>query len=147
MDLDPASLIFRPKDAGRIDHFLEKARSENPVHGHAFGKTWSGVGRMAALSPKTLSFTWTGGSTGLSPFEMGQLLAVGTELMVKFRLPLLQRGFCEAQVNVTELEERSQGVKVLCAFEEIDADTEKAIRQYATDLDFLRDELRKATDS
>ena len=146
MELDPASLLFRPVDSTRIDHFLEKAKSQNPLHGHAFGKNWSGVGRMAALSTTSLSFTWTGGNTGLSPFEMGQLLAVGTGLVVKFRLPLLQRGFCEATVNVSELEERSQGVKVQCAFEEIDSDTKSAIRQYATDLDFLRDELRKATE-
>ncbi|MCA9002872.1 MAG: STAS domain-containing protein, partial [Planctomycetes bacterium] len=99
--LDPAALIFKPKDAARIDHFLEKAKSENPLHGHAFGTNWAGVGRMASLTPEILSFTWKGGSTGLSAFEMGQLLAVGTEWSVKFRLPLLQRGYCEAQVEIT----------------------------------------------
>ncbi|HPF13478.1 MAG: STAS domain-containing protein [Planctomycetes bacterium] len=147
LELDPASLIFRPLDPERIDHFLEQAKSYNPLHGHAFGKNWSGVGRMAALSPQALSFTWAGGNTGLSPFEMGQLLAVGTDLNVKFRLPLLQRGFCEAQVTVTDVEERTQGVKLACNFKSIDSETESAIRQYAQDLDFLRTELRKATDS
>lgn len=146
LDLDPASVIFKPLDPERIDHFLEQAKASNPVHGHAFGKNWSGVGRMAALSPEGMSFTWSGGNTGLSPFEMGQLLSVGTGFSVKFRLPLLQKGFCEAQVNVTDMQERGDGVKVACTFNEIDAETQGAIQQYATDLDFLRQELRKATE-
>ncbi|MEZ5976105.1 MAG: STAS domain-containing protein [Planctomycetota bacterium] len=147
LELDPASVLFKPTDPSRIDKFLEQARSDNPVHGHAFGRNWSGVGRMASLSPRSLSFTWTGGSTGLSPFDMGQLLAVGIGLSAKFRLPLLQRGFCEAQVTITEVQERAEGVKVFTEFVEIDAETEAAIRQYAQDLDFLRTELRKATES
>ena len=146
LDLDPASVIFKPLDADRIDHFLEQAKSTNPLHGHAFGKNWAGIGRMATLSPETMSFTWGGGNTGLSPFEMGQLLSVGTGFSVKFRLPLLQKGFCEAQVNITDMQERAEGVKVTCAFNEIDEETRGAIQQYAQDLDFLREELRKATE-
>jgi anti-anti-sigma factor len=147
LKLDPSALIFKPKDASRIDHFLEAAKSDNPLHGHAFGKNWTGVGRMASLTPEALSFTWKGGSTGLSAFEMGQLLAVGTDWSVKFRLPLLQRGYCEAKVEITEMEERSDGIKAMCNFEEIDETTRTAIAQYATDLTFLRDELKKATDA
>ncbi len=145
LQLDPSALIFKPMDESRIDHFLEKARSDNPVHGHAFGKNWTGVGRMASLTPECLSFTWKGGNTGLSAFEMGQLLAVGTDWSVKFRLPLLQRGYCEAKVEITEMEERSEGIKAQCNFKEIDDKTTEAIGQYATDLSFLRDELKKAT--
>ncbi|MFT5198516.1 MAG: anti-anti-sigma factor [Planctomycetota bacterium] len=147
LKLDPSALIFKPKDASRIDHFLEAAKSDNPLHGHAFGKNWTGVGRMASLTPEALSFTWKGGSTGLSAFDMGQLLAVGTDWSVKFRLPLLQRGYCEAKVEIAEMEERSDGIKATCNFKEIDEATRTAIAQYATDLTFLRDELKKATDA
>ncbi len=147
LKLDPSALIFKPNDDSRVDHFLEKAKSDNPVHGHAFGKSWAGVGRMASLTPENLSFTWQGGNTGLSAFEMGQLLAVGTDWSVKFRLPLLQRGYCEAKVEITEMEERSDGIKAQCNFKEIDDTTSEAIAQYATDLSFLRDELKKATDA
>ncbi len=142
---DPSSVLFTLRDKDRLEHFIAKVAAENPVHGHAFGSNWSGVGRMAALSQEGLAFTWTGGSTDLSPFDMGQMLSVGTGLAVKFRLPLLQRGYCEAAVDVAVLEERADGVKVNCTFSEIDDETREAVRQYSKDMAFLKDELKKAT--
>jgi anti-anti-sigma factor len=143
---DPSSVIFKLVDSERLAHFVEKAKSLNPVHGHAFGANWSGVGRMLALDENGLAFTWNGGKTDLSSFDMGQMLAVGTALTVKFRLPLLQRGYCEARVDVELLEERADGVKCGCAFVAIDDTTREAVRQYSKDMAFLKEELRKATD-
>jgi hypothetical protein len=78
---------------------------------------------------------------------MAQMLAVGTDLRVKFRLPLLKRGHCEALVTVHELEERPDGVKISASFGEIDDATRKAVQQYAEDMAFLKQELRQATES
>jgi anti-anti-sigma factor len=149
-DLDESSVLFSLSDAKRIEHFLSRSTRQggkfvNPLHGHSFGSNWSGVGRMSALDENGLRFTWSGGKTGLDPFAMGQLLAIGTELRVKFRLKLFQPGWCEAVAVVSEIEERSDGVKVAAAFEKIDDKTLGAVRQYAADLKFLKDELRKAT--
>ena len=47
---------------------------------------------------------------------MGQLLAIGTELSVKFRLSLFKKGFCEAEATITEVEERTDGVKIGATF-------------------------------
>ena len=143
---DPSSVLFTLRDKERLAHFIAKVKAANPVHGHAFGSNWSGVGRMAALSQQGLSFTWSGGNTDLSPFDMGQMLAVGTSLGVKFRLPLLQRGYCEAAVEVELLEERPTGVKVGCNFVEIDDETRSAVSQYAKDMAFLKQELERATE-
>ncbi len=143
---DPSSVLFTLSDKERLGHFIEKVKAQNPVHGHAFGSNWSGVGRMAALSEDGVAFTWNGGKTDMSPFDMGQMLAVGTSLDVKFRLPLLQRGYCEAQVEVDSLEERPEGVKVGANFTDIDDETREAIRQYSKDMAFLKEELKKATD-
>lgn len=149
-DLDESSVLFSLTDAKRIEHFLSQSARQggkfvNPLHGHAFGSNWSGVGRMSALDEHGLRFTWSGGKTGLDPFAMGQLLAIGTELKIKFRLQLFQPGWCEATAVVSEIEERSDGVKVAAAFDQIDDKTLGAVRQYAADLKFLKDELRKAT--
>lgn len=149
-DLDESSVLFSLTDAKRIEHFLSQSSRQgskfvNPLHGHSFGSNWSGVGRMSALDENGLRFTWSGGKTGLDSFAMGQLLAIGTELKVKFRLKLFQPGWCEALAVVSEIEERSDGVKVAAAFEKIDDKTLAAVRQYAADLKFLKDELRKAT--
>ncbi len=143
---DETSILFSPRDEGRIEHFIKRVKAAvNPLHGHSFGSKWRGVGRMSALDKEGLRFTWNGGNTQLSPFELGQLLALGTELLVKFRLPLLQKGYCEAMVTVSELEERPDGVKVAARFSEIDAETRRAVEQYAADMAYLKRELRQAT--
>jgi len=141
---DSSSVLFALLDKERLRHFVPSAKSKNPVHGHAFGDRW--VGRMSSLDENGLGFTWTGGNTDLTPFDMGQMLAIGTALKVKFRLPLLQRGYCEAQVEIGLLEERADGVKVGGSFKEIDDATRDAVKQYSKDMAFLKEELRKATD-
>ena len=144
---DRSTVIFNLLDQEKLAHFIKQdVKSENPVHGHAFGKNWAGIGRMAGLDQNGLRFTWGGGHTDLTPFDMGQMLAVGTRLHVKFRLPLLQRGYCEAEVDVDLLEERADGVKVGGQFTEIDGETREAVKQYAKDMAFLKEELKKATD-
>jgi len=140
-EADASSVLFTLKDKERLRHFIESVRADNPVHGHAFGSNWSGVGRMSSLSAEGLVFTWGGGSTELSPFEMGQMLALGTPLSVKFRLPLLQRGYCEAVIEVEQLEERADGVKLACGFKDIDAETLRSVVQYAQDMELLKGEL------
>jgi anti-anti-sigma factor len=145
---DESSVLFAPVDVSRVKHFLESATRDkaNPVHGHSFGAKWSGVGRMSGLDDQGLRFTWSGGRTGLSPFEMAQMLSIGTDWRVKFRLPLLQRGYCEAKAVVAEVEERPDAVKIGATFATIDATTRDAVRQYAKDLAYLREELKRATE-
>ena len=148
---DESSVLFTPTDTDRIEHFLSTSRrfkpgAVNPVHAHKFGANWTAVGRMANLDEHGLGFNWSGGDTGLEPFAMGQLLSIGTDLKVKFRLPLFKKGFCEAVATVSEVEERTDGVRIGAAFSNIDATTLAAVRQYAADLALIRDEVRKATE-
>lgn len=148
---DQSSVLFSPVDRARVEHFLsDEERSggqgKNPVHQHSFGDKWSGLGRMAGLDEEGLSFTWEGGRTSLDPFTMTQMLALGTDWKVKFRLPLLQKGYCEAMTTVNEVEERPGGVKVRVAFKEIDDSTLASVRQYSADMSYLKDELKKATE-
>jgi len=145
---DETTILFSPSDPSRVDHFVQKSKEggvTNPVHGHQFGSKWRGVGRMSALDSDGLRFTWNGGNTGMSPFEMGQMLSLGTDLDVKFRLPLLQKGHCEAVITVSEVEERPDGVKLAATFSEIEPETRQAVQQYAQDMAFLKKELRQAT--
>ncbi len=148
---DETSILFTLVDQERLEHFLpleERTRSKpNPVHGHAFGGRWRGIGRMSGLDIDGVRFTWSGARTQLSPFEMAQMLAIGTELRVKFRLPLLKPGHCEAIVVVDEVEERPDGVKIGASFGEIDEATRQSVQQYAEDMAFLKRELREATGS
>lgn len=146
---DETTIMFAPSDKERIEHYIpaeQRTEKANPVHGHAFGTSWRGIGRMSALDSDGLRFVWTGGNSGLTPFEMGQMLSLGTHLNVKFRLPLLRKGHCEAVVTVSELEERPDGVKLAASFTELDDETQRAVQQYSKDISFLKKELRKATE-
>lgn len=145
---EPSNVIFAAVDNKRIEHFLSESKIVVKLH-LASGQpntAWSGVGRMAALDSTGIRFTWSGGNSGLSPFAMAQLLAIGTEWKVRFRLGMLHKGHCEAICTVREVEERSDGVKVGAKFTQIDQATRDAIDRYASDMAFLKDELRKATD-
>ena len=145
---DDSSVLFQPTDAARIEHFLTASRLfKAPVAAaHTPGASvWQGVGRMAGLDENGVRFTWSGGDTGIDAFAMGQLLSIGTELRIKFRLPLFKQGYCEATATVAEVEERDTGVKIGARFTKLDDKVRAAVRQYASDLKFLKDELRKAT--
>ena len=145
---DEATVLFSPTDAARIEHFLSAARRTQgslKTEASAAGQGWSGLGRMASLDERGLHFGWNGGDTGMDIFAMGQLLAIGTELRVRFRLPLLKTGYCEALAVVAEVEERGGGVKIGAAFTKIDEKSLLAVKQYSADMKFLKDELRKAT--
>lgn len=146
---DDSTVLFSPTDPARIEHFLTQTqRYKSAVTasvGHQFGAQWNGYARMAGVDERGLRFTWNGGDTGLDVFAMGQLLSIGTELKVKFRLPLFKTGHCDAMAVVSEVEEREGGVKIGAAFSKIDDKTLAAVRQYSSDLKFLKDELKKAT--
>lgn len=141
---DEAGVLFTPRDPDRVRLFIpvhRRLRRPNPVHGHVFGACWQGVGVVREVTPAGLRFTWSGGRAGLTPFEMGRFLARGTELEVKFRLPLLQRGYLAAVVTVSRVRERADGVEIRAAFTEVAAEILEAVRQYAADLDLLRGAL------
>jgi len=145
---DKSSVLFSPVDSQRVEHFIsETASPVNPVHRHSFGTNWSGIGRMSGLDDSAVRFTWSGGKTNLEPFAMAQLVALGTDWKIKFRLPLLKKGYCEAVATISEVEERPDGIKVQASFKEIDDETRNSVRQYAADMQYLKEELKKATDS
>jgi len=145
---DDTSVLFAPTDPKRVEHYIpENVRSTASQPGRqADSGNWRGIGRMLALDAESLRFTWNGGNTGLTPFEMGQMLSLGTDLTIKFRLPLLKKGHCEAKVTVSEVEERPDGVKLAATFVELEPETRAAVKQYAADMAFLKKELRSATE-
>ncbi|MBI5363972.1 MAG: STAS domain-containing protein [Planctomycetes bacterium] len=147
-EAEASTVLFSPVDLSRLEHFLSQSKHivKPPMSKDKPEVGWSGSGRMAALDANGVRFTWSGGNTGLSPFAMGQLLAMGTEWRVKFQMPMYKRGWCEAACVVRELDERADSVKVGAVFSKIDEATRNAIKQYANDMAFLKEELKKATD-
>lgn len=145
---DKSTVIFSPVDPKRTEHFIPQSGRgpTNPLHGHTFGSHWTGLGRMAGLDEHGLRFTWNGGTADLTPFEMAQFLAIGTDWRLKFRLPLHKQGFYEAVATISEVEERPDGIKVRAQFEQLDPKMRAEIKQYAADMAYLKEELKKATE-
>jgi anti-anti-sigma factor len=141
-----ATVLFSPVDTSRIDHFLPESTGHAKLGKEKSAAVWSGAGRMSAIDVQGLRFTWNGGTTGLTPFAMGQFLALGTEWRLKFRLPMMAKGYKEVVARVTELEERPEGVKVGTTFSQMDDGTRAEITTYVKDLAYLKDELKRATD-
>jgi anti-anti-sigma factor len=141
-----ATVLFSPVDTSRIDHFLPESAGHARIGKEKTPAAWSGAGRMSAIDALGLRFTWNGGTTGLTPFAMGQFLALGTEWRLKFRLPMLAKGYREAVARITELEERPEGVKVGATFAQMDDATRAELANYVKDLAYLKDELKRATD-
>lgn len=141
---DEAGVLFTPRDPRRVRLFIPAHRRlgrTNPVHRHVFGSRWQGVGFVREVLGEGLRFTWSGGRAGLTPFEMGRFLAPGTELEVKFRLPLFRKGYHPAVVTVTEVQELADGIEVAVGFTEITAETLGSVRQYTADMELLRGAL------
>jgi len=135
---EDSTVLFSPTDQDRLQQFVTK-----PARGT---RTWHGVGHMAEIDAERLRFSWDGGNTDLGPDRMIEMLAVGSELRVKFRLPMLERGYHEAVVAVGEIQRESDGVRVVATYRQIDAETLQAVKQYAEDMSFLKSELTHATE-
>ncbi len=135
---EESSMTFRPTDMDRVKVILSQSTIKAPVTG---AEGWSGSGRMGSVDEHGLSFSWNGGETGLTPFAMAQLLAMGTRWELKFRLPMLQKGFLKAHGVVSEISERNDGVRVSMRFQDVEAETAKALKLYAEEMRNLKKEL------
>lgn len=136
------TVLFAPVDQARAKEIIAKSgRAESTSH-----RNWHGVGNVADLDTKSLRFFWDGGHTGLPPASMAELLSPGSDLKVKFRLPLLQRGYREAVVTVGEASEEGAGVCVVATYKDLDQETADAVEQYTKDVAYLKKELHQATE-
>jgi len=147
---DEAAVVFSPTDPRRVELYIPEEQWQvdaSLAMGSGRGGLWWGVGRMSALNEEGVRFTWDGGTSGLTSFEMGQMLALGTGLNVKFRLPLSPTRYCEAVVEVTRTEERPDGVKVEAAFREVQPQMHEVIRRHSEALAFLKRELKRSAET
>lgn len=146
---DETSVLFSPTEPRRVELYIPQEQWHVEAHldlGSGRGGLWWGVGRMSALNEEGIRFTWDGGKSGLTPFEMGQMLALGTALNVKFRLPLSPGEYCEAVVEIDKTEERRDGVKVGARFQEIHPEMHEIIQRHSEALAFLKRELERSTE-
>lgn len=116
----------------------------DPVKGDAIGG--HAVGRLAQITETEIELNWQGGRTGLKGDKLVRLVSPGTELRLKFRIPLFKKGFFELPTTVTQASAQEEGgVKIRSKFGEMTPTDKKAIQQFVQDVDYLKSELKKAT--
>ena len=109
------------------------------IGGHA-------VGRIQGITEESIEFAWNGGRTGLKGEKLLKLLSPGTEIRLKFRIPLFKKGFFELPSTVMGSSILENGAaKVACKIGAISSADRSAIQQFVKDVDFLKAELKRAT--
>jgi len=127
-------------DASVLFSFADEARRKK------FGRS-VGVGRLLAVDEHGLDFIVGGGETKVDVRSAASVLATGSSLAVKFRLPLYKRhNFFEIPSVVDSSTTSKEGtLQVRARFAEIKDEDRNAIRQFSEDMRFLKNQLREAT--
>jgi anti-anti-sigma factor len=105
------------------------------------------IGRIRFWEEEALIFDWNASNTNLTNELLKKLFEPGTELRLKFKLPLSKKSdFIEVQARVetAELPKKGLGVRVRARFTKIDDAARKAVSQFVQDMRFLKNELEKA---
>lgn len=105
------------------------------------------IGRIRQWEEDSILFDWNAAGTKLTNDIVKKLLEPGTELRLKFKLPLAKKSdFMEvlARVESTTLPKQGTGIRVRAKFAKIDDDAKRAIAQFVQDMRFLKNELEKA---
>jgi anti-anti-sigma factor len=105
------------------------------------------IGRIRAFEEEAMLFDWNAASTTLSNDDVKKLLEPGTELRLKFKLPLTKKSdFMEAmsRIESTTLPRQGVGIRVRARFTKIDDAARAAIVRFVQDMRFLKNELEKA---
>lgn len=107
------------------------------------------IGRIKQLDVDAIQFEWNAGRSGLTNDDLTKLLEPGTELRLKFKIPLAKKDHFEltGRVDQSELPRRGIGIRVRARFDQVGDVDRRALAQFVNDMRFLKNELRQATES
>lgn len=104
-----------------------------------------GAGEIVLLDPSGMTFEWSGRGHRFGDQQMKRMFAEGTELELKFRLPLYKKStYFVSDARVDGVEVDDGGVRVVTSFVSLDDEASKAVRQYVADMSLVRDEVEQA---
>ncbi|RMH01220.1 MAG: STAS domain-containing protein [Planctomycetota bacterium] len=124
---EEAALLFRFYDQDRADRF---------------GRRGVGAGEISTVEIQGLAFRWR---PHLDPAEAEALFTPGTELEVKFRLPLYSRStYYVTDARVVGCERDGDQLRVRVEFGELEDEAARAVQQYVADMALVREEIDRA---
>lgn len=149
-------------DADAIDDVLEGVRTKVSVEDAGdvlfsyvdeekiqFAPRPTEIGRIRAIEEDSLEFQWNAGKTNLSNDDVRKLLEPGTQLRLKFKLPLAKKlDFIEvrARVESAELPKKGTGIRAKTRITEFLKESDrKSLQEFVQDMRYLKNELKKAT--
>jgi anti-anti-sigma factor len=104
-----------------------------------------GAGEIALLDLEGITFTWDARGQGLDQATAEKLFAPGTELELKFRLPLYARAtYYVTRARVASCEVADGCARVRAAFAGLEDEAARAVRQYVADMQLVREEIEQA---
>ncbi len=109
------------------------------------GRRGVGAGEISVIEVEGLSFRWDRGGRALDAAEAGKLFQAGSELELKFRLPLYSRStYYVTDATILGAEADGDSFKVRVQFAGLDDDAARAVRQYVADMALVREEVDQA---
>lgn len=161
LHLDKLIKIFEG-DAEALDSVSDGARNSTTVeqasdvlfsyvdsNKAAFAPRPTEIGRIRVWEEDAIVFDWNASNSSLTNDDLSKLLEPGTELRLKFKLPMAKKlDFIElkSKVETSELPKRGTGIRVRARVTEVKDSDRKAMTQFVQDMRYLKNELNKATE-
>ena len=127
------------EDAALFFRFYDQERAD------LLGGRGVGAGEILLLDPKGLTFEWGGRGQKFDDPELKAMFEAGTELELKFRLPLYKKStYFECNATVDSVEVGDGAARVVTTFTDIDDEAAQAVQQYVADISLVRQEVDEA---
>lgn len=100
------------------------------------------VGTMSNVDDNHAIFTWSGQKDDISADQAKQLFFAGSDVNLKFQVKMIKKGFFETVNHIDAVEDAGDGaVKVTAKFSKIRDADRTALKQFAEDMAFLKQQL------
>ncbi|MBK9384224.1 MAG: STAS domain-containing protein [Planctomycetes bacterium] len=104
------------------------------------------LGRLVNFDESTAEVAWDFGKTKLKDEDVLELLAPGTDLRIKFRIPMFSKEYFEIDSAVREAKlAGKQAANFIVRFTRVEKDVAERLGQFLKDMRFLKDTLREET--
>jgi len=102
------------------------------------------VGELVSVDGERVHFHWQGSHYGLTGAQAAQLFFRGSEIAVKFQVKLFKKGYFEVVATIADVRQGdADAIEVVAAFTKISRPDRDALRQYATDMEYLDTQRQK----
>ncbi len=146
-------------EAAALEHFEKDAKTavdvggenvilfhfQDDAHTEAFGKAF-GVGKIEEIEEEGLRFHIERGDKDDTGYDPKVLFNPGNLLRLKFRLPFYKKAYyfeCIGKIKRTQISKTS--LKVTVHFDDLADEDAKSIKQFVSDMRFLKDEIKSSS--